>query len=574
MMARQTVLAQGLFHIYSLVLAPKIVAKKPKLFPPNATLPPPRFIKVQDHGNSRNSWKFFDYWRSLAGTVNDPTEKAELVEVRFYMHWPVVSLKLVEPNRSDTVFKMFTGAMWFENPEDYVEECQKELGSGGWHVVLNEVNIHGALCEAYFSAIDLDRYPVKIDLRTLVKGDTKNSDYIRWLGVQGVRTPWDNPEDEENEMANDTLNVVANVLERQADAVINATKEVAEVRVQAAQDEVERIKEETSERGDKRSSAESESIKLVSDVAREANHSTLEMARDMVTMARENHNKESINPLELLRTAVELVKPQGDQGVTVFIQALKEQNSANQEFMRSMMGMKKAPDGTWLPSEAPKPEASSFEAEVTRFQRMADIFGYQKPGAVTQYQQNPQSPPREPEKGFWSAVAENPIPFLTAATTLITLGANLIYNLQAEPGKATSPQEALQKAQQAPPPTQHAQQQPADPKNLQSWVPFANHILSTGCFKAHFHGKDSGLSGFSFAEFILSNFTGGGVNEQGRRNYSSIQENLGLDGFNKLIRSVPALWDIVKDTPQQYEQFLNEFFSYDEMVSKQQEPVS
>ena len=31
----------------------------------------------------------------------------------------------------------------------------------------------------------------------------------------------------------------------------------------------------------------------------------------------------------------------------------------------------------------------------------------------------------------------------------------------------------------------------------------------------------------------------------------------------------PPLFDIVKDTPQQYSQFLHEFFSYDEMVEQQ-----
>src|ERR1700679_667812 len=104
--ARQTELAQRLFHIYSLVLAPKLVPKTPKLFPKNATFPPPRFSKVQDRGNSHVSWKFFEYWKELAGTVSEPTEKADLVEVRFYMHWPVVSLKMVDPTRTDTVFQM------------------------------------------------------------------------------------------------------------------------------------------------------------------------------------------------------------------------------------------------------------------------------------------------------------------------------------------------------------------------------------------------------------------------------------------------------------------------------------
>ena len=171
-------------------MPPILQPKTPKLFPKGATLPPPAFSRVQDRGNSHVCWKIFEYWKHLAGTLDSPNEKAELVEVRFYMHYPIVSLKLVDPTRTDTVFKMFTGPMWFDDPENYQEECMKMLGSGGWHMVINEVNVHGALCEAYFTAVDFDRYPVKIDLRTLIRGDKMNEDYVRWLGVNGIKVPW------------------------------------------------------------------------------------------------------------------------------------------------------------------------------------------------------------------------------------------------------------------------------------------------------------------------------------------------------------------------------------------------
>lgn len=569
MIARQTQLAQGLFHIYSLVLAPKIVPKKSRLFPANATLPPPRFVKVQDHGNSRNCWKFFDYWRSLAGWTGDPSEKAELVEVRFYMHWPVVSLKLVEPNRTDTVFKMFTGPMWFENPEDYVLECQRQLGSGGWHVVLNEVNVHGALCEAYFSAIDLDTYPPKIDLRTLVKGDTKNADYLRWIGVQGIKTPWENG-DEDDMQTGDVLKVVVDGMRETNQLVREKTEELAEVKLAAVEEELERTREEQEQRIDKRVSAENEAVKLVTDSARE-----------LISMAREDRRRHD-SPIEIIKTVVELVRPQSDNGTAMFIEAMKDQNSkmlemqnSNQEFMRSVIGLKKNADGSWS-GPAEQQHKGGFEEEVARFQRMADLFGYQKPGAVALRNQPPEAPPREPEKSLLGSIAENIVPFCTMTTTVVTLVANLIYNLRSEPGKATSPAEALQKVNAQPNPVQqHTQQtQHVDPKNPASWVRFAQHLFESGCLRAHFWGKDSGLSGFSFAEFILSNFTGGGINEAGRRNYSSIQENLGRQGFDAMIRAYPQLWDIVKDTPQQYEQFLDEFFGYDEMIRTQNEGVA
>lgn len=546
-----------------------VVTKKPKQFPQNATFPPPRSFKVQDSPtNPRAGLAFFEYWKEIAGTAEHPKDRADLITAKFYLHVPVVSYKMVDPSRTNAIFASVEGPLWFENPDDYEEEVPARFGAARWHVLLNETGIHGHLMEAYFSAGTWDKYPLKIDLNTLVRSDPKNSDYLQWLKANDKKTPWDNPEEEDDMANSDALKIVADVLKDQSQTAIETTRELADVRVEAAQQEAERAREESADRGDKRANAESESIKLVTDVA-----------RDMVSMAREDRRAE-VNPLEVIRTAVELVRPQGDtSGTAMFIEALKdsqtkmlEMQASNQEFMRSVLGIKKAPDGTWTAAETQ--QANGFEAEVTRFQRMADIFGYQKPGAALMQQQQDTRPPREPEKSVWGAIAENIVPFCTMVTTVITLGANLVYNLRAEPGKATSPAEALQKAQAAtPPPQQQAQQQASgNPKDLRTWMPFANHILQTGAFRAHFHGKDSNLSGFTFAEFILSDFTGGAVNEKGRKGYSSIQENLGLAGFDKLIRATPGLWDIVKDTPQQYEQFLQEFFSYDEMMSQQQQP--
>jgi hypothetical protein len=545
------------------VLAPKLLPKRPKLFPANATLPPPRFAKVQDRGNSRQSWKFFEYWKELAGTVSAPTEQADLVEVRFYMHWPVISLKLVEPNRTTTEFETFAGPLWFEDPEDYLEECEKKLGSGGWHVVLNEANVHGHLAEAYFSAIDLDKYPVKIDLRTLVRGDAKNTDYLRWLGVNGVRTPWENLEGEDDMQTGDVLKVVVDGMRETNQLVREKTEELAEVKLAAVEEELERTREEKDADEGKRANAETESVRLIGDVA-----------RDMVKMAREDR-KPGVDVIEVLKTAVDLVRPKQDTGLSVFIEAMKDQNEkmlkmqeSNQEFMRSVIGMRKNQDGTWADAQQPQ---GGFEAEITRFQRMADILGFRKPGMEMQRREEPERPYREPEKSIWAAIAENPVPVVTMITTGITLIANLVYNWRAEPGKAVSPQEALQKVQ----PQQQQQQQPqqqqrANPKDPASWLGFAQQILPS--FKAHFHGQDSGLSGFTFAEFILRNgVDGGSPTPEGRRSYNSIVENLGPKGFDQVIKNHPPLLEVVKDTPQQYAQFLADFFGYDQMMEKQQQ---
>jgi len=546
-----------------------IASKKPKQFPPNATFPPPQKFLVQDSPtNPRGGLAFFEYWREIAGTKDDPKDRADLVTVRFYLHVPVVMYKLVDPKRTNTVFATVEGPLWFENPEDYETEVPKRFGAARWHVLLNEAGVHGHLMESYFSAGTWDDYPLTIDLRTLVRTEPKNADYIQWLQKNNIKTPWDNPEDEDNMQAGDVLKVVVDGMRETNQLVREKTEELAEVKLAAVEEELERTREEQSDRTDVRLNAQNEGIKLVADTARQ-----------MVSMAREDR-RQDVNPLEIIRTAVELVRPQQDTGLGIFIEAMKDQNAkmlamqeSNQEFMRSVIGMRKNQDGTWSAPASGTQEQGGFEVEIQRFERLAGVLGWSKPNTqLVQQQQNPE-PHREPEKSFWSVIAENPVPVLTAISTIITLGANIIYNLRSEPGKSTSPQEALQKTQPSPA-AQPAQQTAANPKDINSWLPFAQHLVNTGCFRAHFLGQDAGLSGYSFAEFLLSDFTGSGPTEKGRRGYNSIKENLGIAGFDKLVRGVPQLFEVVRDTPESYQKFLNEFFTYDEMMEAQQKAAA
>ena len=556
------------------MLAPKLVAKKPKLFPPNATLPPPRFSKIQDRGNSHQSWKFFEYWKELAGTISEPTEKADLVEVRFYMHWPVISLKLVEPNRTTTEFETMAGPMWFDDPEEYIEEVAKRLGSGGWHVVLNEANVHGQLCEAYFSAIDLDRYPVKIDLRTLVKTDPKNQDYVRWLGVNGIKTPWsDTPEEQEKEMANEVLGVVTEILRDSNKTSIESQKELSAVLIDQAKAEAERAREDADkkekemEQGrDKRANVDSAAISLMSDVT-----------KDLVGMAREEKQRPD-NTLEVLKAAVEIVRPvqlAADKSeAAMFITAMKDMQTQNLEFMRSVVGLKKTESGTWV-MEQGQAKPAGFMEEITRFQQMADVMGWRRPGAEVAIRNEPQAS-GPPPKGFWDALAEHPAEFMGGLTMIFTLGANIVFNLMGGKGNATSPAEAVQKSQ-APPPQQQPQQQQTQQhqfpaKDPRAWLTWANQILPA--FKVHYWGENQGLGGISFAEFVLGNGTGGAEVPDGRKAYMMLKNTLTPAGFDQLVRMVPAWWAEVKDTQDQYKKFLAEFFGYDEFIQKQNEKAS
>ena len=89
--------------------------------------------------------------------------------MKFYLHIPVVTYKMVDPTRKNAIFKQIDGPLWFEDPEDYETEVPKLLGAARWHVLLNEAGVHGHLMHAYFAAGSWDDYPLTIDLNTLVR---------------------------------------------------------------------------------------------------------------------------------------------------------------------------------------------------------------------------------------------------------------------------------------------------------------------------------------------------------------------------------------------------------------------
>lgn len=547
-----------------------VVDKIPQGFPKTATFPPPKRFLVQDSPtNPRGGLPFFEYWREIAGTRESPRDRSDLLTVKFYLHIPVVTYKM-DPSRKNAIFKTIEGPLWFEDPEDYEIEVPKLLGAARWHVLINEAGVRGQLMHAYFGAGSWDDCPLMIDLNTLVRSDPKNADYLQWLKKARVPTPWDNPQDEEDMQTGDVLKVVVDGMRETNQLVREKTEELADVKLAAVEDELQRTREEQAGRTDVRLNAQNEGIKLVSDTARE-----------MVAMAREDR-KQDVDVIQVLRTAVELVRPQkDDSGLGIFIEAMKDQNSkmlamqeSNQEFMRSVIGMRKNSDGTWSQAGGEQ-QQGGLEAEISRFQRMADVLGFQKPGAIVQHQPQREEPApyREPEKSFLSiiagAFAENPAAMVGMVTTGITLVANIVHTIWGK-GDAVSPQEALVKAQMqqpAAPIVQQPQPAPANLKDPAAWAGFAVHIIPS--FKSHFLGQDSNMNGFTFAEFILSNMTGGGINESGRRGYNSIKENLGLEGFDAIVKRTPGLFEIVKDTPAQYHQFLQEFFSYDEVMEKQ-----
>ena len=530
---------------------------------PRSTFPRPKFLKVQDRGGKQNCLKFFEYWESIS-----KVPYVDLIEVRVYRHYPVVNLKLADPDRKDSVWHMWTGAIPFK-PEDYMDEFLHQFGSGRWNVYLNEANVHGEIMQGYFSAIDYDRYPPKLDLRTVLHDGEVNEDYLRWLALNNVKTPWDNPvvtkDEEDLDMASsgDALRTVTDSFVKMAEKNMEVTEQVAEARVQAATT------------GSKEPSAESLAQARIVDMMGTATDKTI----DMIT----KHAGPQFDPVALMETSARLFRNDNQSGelsavldkVVSVIEKSNERALTIQEkqldFMKSFLGGNNGNGSTALVPAAPK----SLLEQLREQHEIAALLGFTRGGSSRENGAGTSEPaePRAPEKSFAQSFLENAGPLMAGLSGILVLAGNIMYNMRLKPGEQPiSPQEAIAKAAaqaqtpSAMPGADPAAQnpQPADPRQM--WMAFIQQIEKP--FLGHMFGED--LNGYTLAQFVLSNGSGGGPVPEGRRVYMTIKEQLGIQGFDALVKAHFPLWSRVQGLPQQYQQFMKEFFTYDEWVAEQQ----
>jgi hypothetical protein len=554
------------------------VVKAAAKFPKDSSFDPPEHYTLRDRpGAPGRCAEFFAYWKRLAGTAAAPDPRADLIEARWYIHKPKVLLTLVRPERKNNCLKMLTGPLWFEEPDQYMTEVLKKMGSGSWHVVLNEAGVQGALAECYFESEDWDQYPPQIDLKTLVRNDPINDDYVNWLAAKGIKTPWDNPQQEEEEMQGELVKTLIDTVKEQAQSAQEAHKELTDIQIQQLREEADRAREEKEEaieeaQQDAQTSANLELTAI---------NKTLDILSVGATKAMDMVVKNAgsqLDTVSVMKTAFEFARRE-DTGIAMLVDTIKSQGQTmlqmqekQNEFMQNLIGMKKQPDGSWSQSQVGQ-QAPSFAAQLTEVKNLAELLGFQRPGGAIIQQAEPPPPPR---KSIWDAVAENPIPFMTGLSAILTLGANIVYNIfAAKGGGAVHPNEALQRAQAAPvanpqQPTQ-PQQQPAskDPKDPRNWAGLGQFLENS--LRTHLLGKDQSLNGYSFAEHLLSEMNGGAPTLVGRQRYDAMRTHLGPVQFVNLICMHQPIMELRQNNEANFMRFIEEFFGYDEYMATQQQ---
>jgi hypothetical protein len=173
----------------------------------------------------------------------------------------------------------------------------------------------------------------------------------------------------------------------------------------------------------------------------------------------------------------------------------------------------------------------------------------------------------------------------TLSPVLMALAAR--FGLLPTPPAPTVQNAAVQQQPGAPPPPPNPMQQLMSaiaaslPPELHQWIPLI--IALQGPFLAKFT-QQAGPDGYALAEHIRCEGLGGDETVKGRADYMAIKEQLGPkfdnDGPDKkligwpfmlLVRAHPQIWATVQSLPRQLETFVTEFFTYDEMLAKEQE---
>lgn len=523
--------------------------------------PTPKFREFRDNGPRKNAIEFFLYWKRIPDDVHD------FIEVRVYQLWPVCDFKITEPDRKTVEKDIIAGTCPFE-PEQYRDKFMEMFGSGEWHCVLNEKGVAGAVTECWFSAIDLDRFLPKVDLRCVLPNVHANKEYIRFLRARNVQLPWELPEDveakkkeQEDEMATtDALQTMADSNAKLAEKNMDLAERVASANKSDAVPPAE-------------PSLESKAGAATIDMMTHATNGIVDMWA--------KHAGHQFNPVELMETAFKFARPERPEGesesvrmMTLFVQSMKESNelarSAQREqfeFMKSVT-MGKNGDGSFT---AVVPAQKSLIEQAKEMKEMSDLFGGFFGGG--RRERSAPEPPAEPVKGFAVSLMENIGPITALVTTVGVLLGNMMYNWKLKDGeRPQSPQEAMNKSQGAQPDAAPAAQQATQngPPSPQQWVQwfqtnFANSFLT------HLFGGET--DGYTLAQLLITNGTMAGESIEGRKIYMTMKENLGPQGLDMLVRGNPPVWKQVSSIPQRYAEFINEFFTYDAQQD-QNEPVA
>jgi hypothetical protein len=530
---------------------------------PDSTFPAPKFIKVFDKPGKKNAVLFFRYWASI------PAEKQDLIEVKVYRTWPQVDVKLTEPNRKDITWDIIEGKLPFDPPEDYQTYFLEKYFSGEWNVILNEKGVKGKIMEAFFDATDMEKFPPRVDLRTVLWDKTANRDYKRWCEQKRIQIPGQEGADfQEAQEMNAGMTVVGNAMETLAEQNKEA---LAENR--ALVREVFETKLDAQKPSDASASVVSKTVEMMADAGSAA-----------VKMVTESAPK-AYDPLPMVREIFTLTKGNDNSGVMMqmFITSMEKQNQAMVKMHEDTLAYMKTRDEKLQTAVVPfKSGIDLLIEEAPKLEAVKNLFGW---GSRRNLEEHVPMP--EPKSQWLEKLVEKP-ENLQAVVGLFALASNMLATIL---GKGKPAEEVLQNVGVVPAPSSPAPapngsasapeppRQPTQAELNQMFLEFIEPVF----LEHFFDNQKRGLNGASFAKALLSivqtpdgtQWAAGPETPVGRQQYGLISAD--PKGFDRLLRSYSPIWGQVsafavqrsdsKEAPR-YFQFLNDFFSFDQMAAK------
>lgn len=530
----------------------------------------PKIKQCNDTEARKNAVTFFQYWLRLT------EDQVPLCKVKVYRLWPCVDLRATEPNRKDHAVHIFEGAIPFE-PDQYISYFQQKFGSGEWRCIMNEEGVSGSIIECNFSAVDLDRFPPMVDLKTVLWDLDKNKAYKRWLQSRNIPIPnhdgLDNDDSEEEmKLATDAFAAVTAQNATMADRLIETVTKSAEAQVEAAKQGSGAENQATSKAIEMVSATAKSMVDMVTKHSGTQYDPLLMIEKIGAVMAPRNGNE----MLELMKATIEANKSSYEQALT--------QQAKQFEFMQTVLAERAAnataATAAIVPPAPPKSMLEQFK-ELAEFKTIAgDLFGAGKRGAADV----------PAARGIGDAIgqffAEQPAMASSLLTTGLTIISGIIFNLTKPKDSApVSPQEALARANGQPLPLAMQTQQPAQPapqvqpqaagqpepnaNPFMQYVPMLTALQRP--FLAHFFGESKGLNGLTFADYVIGEGFGAGETEQGRKQYTAMKEVITPEGMDRLLRWFTPIWQEVAALEPRYVRFMAEFWAYDEAMAKQDE---
>lgn len=518
------------------------MAKKYLSIKAKSLLPLPAKPTFKQNEKMKEGVKFFQYWENLTPEV------AQLARVRVYRMKPPIDLtKIGERVKSIQVWE---GPIPFgsETYEKFFYEANW-AGGGDYRCAIEEIGLSGNACEVFFSLTDWDTYPPKVADASLMTESNAGQEYVKWRArrgepIQGAEPEPPTGEDDFMELGNGTGKAAP---ASTAAVLVGGLVDMAQSQIQVAQDDAKRAKDEAREAREHSAASPG-----VASPAAAAMNGAIDLALSSASkvvdsvMAHAGARYDPPDPLNMAKGLLELIPKPDTTMVTLLMQSLESANQRVAQMQNDQLMAVRA-ELTAIRSAPQTAVAKSAIDQLREARESAELLGYTR-GA--------DSAPAAPAKSVmeeWGPIIQMGMSILTPLVGL------LAQKLGTPPPAAANPQ-----------PTATVQQQPMpqpDPNSPQArQAAFLKRI--EGPFLAHFLSPD--YDGFTFANQILTGGNGGTMETpDGRAFYQEIKNNLGIlpdktCGLDRMIRTYEPIWSRVEGNLKGYQQFLSEFFAYDE----------